>query len=110
MTTIIRDGSAAGHVPELPSFRAVSPEVFAERAGRFDAIAVAHPFEAYLRFAAALSRAQHQALAQLGDVPIPDETTLAQCREHGLPPLSIDGHRRNPAWRDALAQLIRLVE
>jgi len=33
----------------------------------------------------------------------PGEQTLQHCREHGLPPLSVDGHRRTPVWRDVLA-------
>jgi len=110
MSEIIRDGSVAGQIPQIPTFRAVSSDVFAERAERLAVIAADHPLEAYLRFAAALSQAQHQVLARLPDLPVPDEATLAHCFEHGLPPLSVDGHRRDPAWRIALALLIGVLD
>ena len=32
-----------------------------------------------------------------------DARALAQARTHGLPPLAANTHRRDPAWRDALA-------
>ena len=41
---------------------------------------------------------------------MPDEATLAHCFEHGVPPLSVDGHRRDPVWRNALAQLIGALD
>jgi FdhE protein len=110
MSEIIRDGSIASQIPQIPAFRAVSPGVFAERAERLAVVAADHPLEAYLRFAAALSQAQQQVLARLPDLPVPDDGTLAHCFEHGLPPLSIDGHRRDPAWRSALAQLIGVLD
>jgi FdhE protein len=110
MSEIIRDGSVAGQIPQIPTFRAASPGVFAERAARFAVIATDHPLEAYLRFAAALSQAQHDVLARLPDLPVPDEPTLARCFEHRVPPLSVDGHRRHPAWRNALAQLIGALD
>jgi FdhE protein len=110
MREIIRDGSIAGQIPQIPSFRAVSPGVFAERTARLAVVAADHSLEAYLRFAAALSQAQDQVLARLPDLPIPDDGTLAHCFEHGLPSLSVDGHRRDPAWRNALAQLIGVLD
>ena len=110
MSEIIRDGSVARQIPQIPTFRAASPSVFAERAARFAVVAADHPLEAYLRFAAALSQAQHQVLARLPDLPVPDEPTLEHCFEHGLPPLSVDGHRRDAAWRSALAQLLGALD
>ena len=103
---IIKDGSTAGQVPDIPAFRGVSAGVFTERAERFQALAPGHALEAYLDFAAALSFAQAETLRSSPALPVPDETTLAHCRDHGLPPLSVDGHRRDPAWRQGLTQLV----
>ncbi|HEU5283886.1 MAG TPA: formate dehydrogenase accessory protein FdhE [Burkholderiales bacterium] len=105
MTEIIRDGSVAGGIPAVPQFRPVAPEVFAERAARLRTLAPGHALEAYLRFAAALSLAQETTLRRMGDVTLPDDQTLQHCREHGLPSLSVDGHRRDPVWRDVLAAI-----
>jgi len=102
---IISDGSVGGQIPDIPAFRPVHADVFAERAQRLHALAAGHAFEHYLRFAAALARAQDDALHSLPILALPDEGTLSRCREHGLPALSVDGHRRTPVWRDALAQI-----
>jgi len=102
---IIQDGSLAGQIPDIPAFRPVSADVFAERAQRLGALASGHALEPYLRFAAVLSTAQAEVLQSLAPAPIPDEHTLAHCREHGLPALSVDGHRRDRAWLDALGQV-----
>src|SRR4029453_16437431 len=50
--------------------------------------------------------AQDEVLRSLPDLPLPEEHTLAHCREHGLPALSAYGHRRDPAWRHVLSELI----
>jgi FdhE protein len=105
-TAIIRDGSLAGNVPDIPAFRPTSPDVFAGRAARLETLARGHAMEGYLRFAAALTQAQHDALRSFPDVPVPEAKALAHCREHGLPPLSVDGHARHPAWRDGLRRIL----
>jgi len=104
-TEIIQDGSIGGQIPDIPTFRPVSADVFAERAQRLGALAAGHTLEHYLRFAAALSRAQAGVLRSLPVIPLPDERTRAHCREHGLPVLSLDGHGRSEYWRHALAQI-----
>jgi FdhE protein len=109
---IIRDGSLAGGIPTVPRFRPVGAGVFAERAARLRMLAPGHALEGYLRFAAALSDAQDRALraatnsSSSGWGSAPDEQTLQRCREHGLPPLSVDGHRRDAAWREVLAGIV----
>jgi FdhE protein len=108
-TRVIKDGSIAGQVPEIPAFRAVSADVFTERAERFRALAPGHALHAYLDFAAALSFAQADTLRSSATLPVPDESTLVHCREHGLPPLSVDGHRRDPAWCHGLTQLLDML-
>ena len=110
MPEIIHDGSLAGQIPEIPAFRPVSADVFEERAQRLEALAHGSSLEPYLRFAAALSAAQDGVLRSFPPVPVPDVPTLAHCREHGMPPLSIDGHRRAPVWREALSQLVESLD
>ncbi len=107
---IIQDGSVAGQIPDIPAFRPVPADVFAERGERLRTLAPGHALEPYLRFAAALSRAQAEVLRSLPQLPVPDEHTQAHCREHGLPPLSVHGHRRDPAWHAALAELTARVD
>ena len=36
----------------------------------------------------------------------PDEATVEQAVAARIPPISADGHRRDPAWRDGLALLL----
>jgi len=100
------EGPLAGGVPSIPPFRPVAADVFARRARRLLALAPGHAMEGYLRFAAALARAQDAQLSAFPQVPMPDTATLAPCRAHGLPPLSADGHPRDPAWREGLARLL----
>jgi FdhE protein len=109
-TQIIRDGSLAGSIPEIPPFRPVSAEVFAERSARLRALAPGHSMEGYLRFAAALAQAQHDVLRRFPAVPVPTGSALSQCLEHGLPPLSVDGHARDPAWREGLTRIIASLD
>lgn len=110
MSEIIRDGSLAGGIPSIPQFRPAGADVFRERAERFDALAAGHSLEGYLRFAAALSRAQDEVLSGFPDVPLPDGQALEQCRAHGLPPLSVHGYRRDPAWQAGLRKLLSALD
>ena len=109
-TEIIRDGSVAGGIPDILPFRPAAITVFAEREQRLGELARGHALEEYLRFAAALCRVQDQVLQRFPEVTLPDARTVAQCREHGLPPLSADGHRRDSAWRDGLRQLLAALD
>lgn len=99
----------SGGVPSIPAFRPVTRSVFEARATRLRDLAKGHAMEEYLRFAAALAHAQAAALEALTDVAVPDAAALAHCREHGLPPLSIDSPR-NDAWRYGLARLLGALE
>jgi FdhE protein len=60
-------------------------------------------------FMANLARAQQAALDTHPAVTAPDETQLRRCRQHGLPPLSISGWRREPVWRHTLQTLLSAV-
>lgn len=109
-TQIIQDGSLASQIPDIPAFRPVPADVFAERGERLRALALDHALGPYLNFASSLSLAQGEILHTLSDPPLPEEHTLAHCREHGLPALSAYGHRRDPAWRRALSELISQLD
>ena len=71
--------------------------LFSERAERFAYLAKEHALGDWLNFLALLSHAQHAAMKEFSEIPLPDATTLAQARAHGMPP-SI----RNPARRSGV--------
>jgi FdhE protein len=80
--------------------------IFSTRAERFDQLAAGHSLGDWLRFLAALSRAQHEALQSLPALPLPDAAQLAIAREHRMPPLPAQSWPRDPAWRASLLQII----
>lgn len=96
-------------VPSIPEFRPVSERVFAKRASRLRDLARAHAMGEYLRFASALARAQAAEFESMPEVPVPDVTQLENCREHGLPPLSIDSPRHD-AWHQSLRRLLEAMD
>jgi len=83
--------------------------VFATRAQRFDQLAAGHSLGDWLRFLAAITRAQHEALQSLPQLPLPAAATLALAREHRMPPLPAQSWPRDPAWRKSLAQIVAAV-
>jgi FdhE protein len=83
---------------------------FAKSAARLDALAEGHPMQDWLRFMAGLMRAQQAAANAFVALPTPDAATVQQASEAGMPPLAADGHRRDPAWRSALAALLDALD
>lgn len=81
----------------------VTASLFADRADRFDALAVGHSLGDWLVFLGQLSRAQQSAVNALPELPLPDAATLEQARVHGMPPLNVAN--RPAAWRDALRRI-----
>lgn len=79
--------------------------IFATRAQRFEQLAAGHSLGDWLRFLAALTRAQHAALQALPALPLPDATQLARAREHRMPLLPAQSWPRHPAWRESLRQI-----
>lgn len=79
---------------------------FARTAARLDALSANHPMAEWLRFMAQLATAQHFAAITLSPLAGPTGTAVVQAVEAGMPPLAADGHRRDPAWRGALALLL----
>lgn len=82
---------------------------FARTAERLERLSAGHPMEAWLGFMAKVARAQHRAASILGPITAPDEAAVDQAVAGRIPPISADGHRRDPAWRDGLALLLDSV-
>lgn len=111
MTTgIIEPGTLERPAGELPFLRMPERGLFSARAERLNALATGHALGDYLRFLAALARAQHSALGLVSNVPLPTNEQLARCREHGLPPLGTQGWTRAPVWRDVLRHILASLE
>lgn len=104
------DIDVAGGVPSIVRFRCAPPDLFSRRARRLAELAPGHAMEGYLRFTMALAHAQDTAFRELSDIPIPDDALVANCHEHGLPPLSVHSHPRDPAWRVGLLRLLASME
>lgn len=98
--SVLTDG-----VPSIPEFRPVDSNVFTRRAERFSILARGHALCEYLNFAAALSRAQALELEQFPQASVPDDVQIEQCRQHGLPPLSVD-NALNGEWQDGLHRIL----
>jgi FdhE protein len=79
---------------------------FARTAERLERLSEGHPMEGWLDFMAKLARAQHLAASSLAPLSALDEAMVEQAVAARLPPISADGHRRDPAWRDGLALLL----
>lgn len=80
---------------------------FAERSMRLKQLArQPGSISAYLGLMAELVQAQHLALADLPEVPLPDDNALAQASQHGLPPLAALDWQRDPLWQKILHQLV----
>jgi len=111
MTTgIIEPGTLERPAGELPFLRLPERVLFQTRAERLSALAESHALGDYLRFLAAVARAQHTGLGLVRDVPLPATEQLARCREHGLPPLGTQGWTRAPVWRAVLRHILASLE
>ena len=90
----------------------IAPDVttiFALRAQRFEQLAEGHSLGAWLRFLAAITRAQHEALQSLPALALPDASQLARAREHRMPPLPAQSWPRDPAWQTTLRQIAATI-
>ncbi|HET7775570.1 MAG TPA: formate dehydrogenase accessory protein FdhE [Azospira sp.] len=100
-----------GLVPPVSSDppRVIAPQrasLFAQRARRFQSLAEGHVLGDWLGFLGRLSLAQHEALAGLGPLPLPDEAAMTRAHSHHMPLLPARQWSRDPAWRRVLAQLV----
>jgi len=107
-TPIITDGSL-DRAPKSPRVVLPSrPDLFGERAIRFDALSNGHPLGDYLRLMAEIARGQQAALAAGGVEPV-GAAALAASRDYGMPPLSAQSHDRSSQWRADLAAILTHV-
>jgi FdhE protein len=90
---------------EPPAVLAPAADIFANRAARFEQLAAGHSLGDWLRYLGALSRAQHDALQALPNLPVPDAAALARAREHRMPPLPAQSWPRYAAWHQSLRDI-----
>ncbi len=79
---------------------------FARTAERLEGLSKGHPMERWLDFMAKVARAQHRVATMLPSFAAPNGAAVEQAVAARIPPISADGHRRDPAWRDGLAPLL----
>lgn len=107
---IIGPGEIAPSSGEPPFLHLPERDQFQVRAARLDSLAAGHALGDYLRFLAALARAQHSALALVREVPLPDSELLQRCRAHGMAPLGAQVWTRAPIWREALRHILATLD
>jgi FdhE protein len=105
MSAVLDTAGELPGVADPPRVIAPAASVFADRARRFERLAVGHVLGDWLRFLARLASAQHEALLAFPEVPLPDRAALVAAREYGMPPLSARDWVRDAAWSAALRRL-----
>ncbi|TPK95585.1 formate dehydrogenase accessory protein FdhE [Mesorhizobium sp. B2-4-12] len=104
-------GSATGGVTSPDTVVLPDPGArFTATAVRLATLALDHPMEGWLSFMARLASAQRQALDAVSAIEGASSSTIDQAVEAGMPPYAADGHRRDPAWRTALASILDEIE
>jgi FdhE protein len=83
---------------------------FSRTAARLDFLSAGHPMEEWLRFMARLGKAQHAIADAMELIAGPDPAAVQQAVQEGVPPLSPDARRRDPAWRLGLGLLLDEVD
>lgn len=83
---------------------------FAATARRLEFLAAGHPMAEWLRFMARLAQVQHAAATTLPPPRGIEPSLLEQAVEARMPPIAADGHRRDPAWQDGLAAILRAFD
>ena len=105
--TIMQTGEIERPAGEIPFLHIPEKSwIFHDRAERICALAQDHSMQDYLLFMANLCDAQQAVLNVFPSVTLPREDQLELCREHGLPPLSVQSWKRDPAWQKALWQIV----
>lgn len=100
------DPTNIGEISAPPFARLPDPTtLFANRAHRLAALAQGHQLAPYLNFLAALAGIQHDIQDGLPEPDPPDQKTLKQARDFGMPPID----RAGPVHATALATLGNLV-
>ena len=92
---------------ETPFLHAPQPgTLFAERAMRLRQLARGHAMEDFLNFMADLAQAQHDQLARMPSVPLPDADALDRAARLGVPPLPASEWPRHAVWQVVLRALV----
>jgi len=107
---VIQPGTIETPPGDIPFLLLPERSIFQTRAARLSALAEGHALADYLRFLAALARAQHESLSLFRGVLPPEAQELERCREHGMPPFGIRGWDRDPVWREALRCILTKLE
>ena len=81
-------------------------QIFANRAQRFRHLAEHHALADWLHYLGHLTQRQHEMMATLSNLPLPDTTVLEPACRHGMPPLNAASLLRPDAWRTTLQYLI----
>jgi FdhE protein len=81
--------------------------MFTERAARLRQLAQANAIAGYLGFIAQLADAQQEILDAMPPVMLPAPEAIAQCQEHGMPPVNAQTHQRDRVWCDILRRILR---
>ena len=107
---VIQPGTIEAPPGEIPFLLLPERNTFQARAARLSTLAEDHALADYLRFLAALARAQYGSLFLFRHVLLPEAQELERCREHGMPPLGTRGWNRDPVWREALRCILTELE
>lgn len=100
-------GNALGGVQAPEPIHLPNPKTrFLATADRLDILARGHPMGEWLKFMAALSRAQHAAAVSLTLGAPLDNEQIEDAVASRKPPLAAETHVRDPFWREGLAVLL----
>jgi FdhE protein len=105
VTTILQPGQIEANAGRIPELRLPPPDLFTMRARRLRQLAEGHTLGEFLRFVATLVEAQQVALKRMPATQLADETLLARCRKHHMPPLAPAGWQRDAVWRGVAREL-----
>jgi FdhE protein len=94
---------------EPPAIIVAPDDLFSRRAARFDQLAAGHSLGDWLRFLAAISRAQQDALQALPPLPLPDTAAVTLAHTHHMPPLPAQSWPRDPIWHAALRHIAAAI-
>ncbi len=81
--------------------------VFGDRAARLRHLAQGHAMAGYLQFVADVADAQQALLDQMPPLRLPSPAAIAECNEHGMPPLNFQTHARDQQWCNGLRWMLR---
>src|SRR5580765_7416218 len=104
-------GTATGGVTSPDAVILPDPQArFEATQKRLASLAPGHAMEEWLLFMARLASAQQAAVAAVSGVETVSSAAVDLAVEAGMPPLAVDGHRRDPAWRTALSRILDSME